>query len=268
MVKVRFLFTIAQMTFFEAIKKRFIIFILITTAFLLLLNLTCETHIQINGETQNFSRIGAFLFFYLVGIWNIGISLQITSSLIAEELDNRTYLFFITKPIPKIIYYLGKTLGILFIIISNSILFFSVYSLSVYIRHGYFFIELWKSFLPMLLGYILLISIVLILCLLLNKTSSIMITSAILLFSFIIDSIHYETKIEKFLTENFYFYSKIFYWLLPQFGTLTFYASSLFESSISQVHYLGEYSIYQVGIWILIIWNLLFVYLMKREFNE
>lgn len=270
MTKVRFLYTIAKMTFLEAIKKRFIVFIVVITSFLLLLNLTCEAQISLNGETQNFSRLGAFFFFYLVGIWNIGISLQITSSLISEELENRTYILFITKPIPRIIYYLGKALGVLFIILANSIISFGVYSISNYIKNGYIFVELWKSFFPMMLGYVLLVSLVLSICLLLNKTSSVMITSALILFSFIIDSIHYETNIDKLLSQtgNFYSYSKIFYWIIPQFGTLTFYASSLFESSISQVHYLGEYSVYQISVWIFLVWSLLFLYLLKREFNE
>lgn len=270
MTEFRFLFTIAQMTFFEAIKKRFILLIVMTTVFLLLLNLSCETQIKINGESQNLSRFGAFFFFYLVGLWNIGIALQITSSLIAEELENKTYILFLTKPIPKIIYYLGKTFGILFIILTNSCLSFGIYSLSSYIRYGYFFSNLWKSFFPMILGYILLVSIVLMIALVMNKTSSVMISSAIILISFIIDSFHYEVNIDKIISKmgDFYIYSKIFYWLIPQFGTLTFYSSSLFESSVSQVHYLGEYSLYQISFWIVLVWTFLLFYLSRREFHE
>ncbi len=270
MTEIRFLLTIAQMTFLEAIKKKFILIIIVTTAFLLLLNLTCEAQVNINGESKNLSRFGAFFFFYLVGLWNIGISLQITSSLISEELENKTYILFLTKPVPKIIYYLGKTLGILFIIFANSFLCFGIYSVSNYIRYNYFFITLWQSFLPMILGYILLVSIVLAFALLMNKTSSLIISSFILFFSFIIDSFHYESNIDKIISNigNFYIYSKIFYWITPQFGTLTFYSSSLFESSISQVHYLGEYSIYQIILWILLVWGFLFVYLSRREFHE
>lgn len=270
MTEVRFLFTIAQMTFFEAIRKKFILFILAITGFLLLLNLTCEAQFQINGESRNLSRISTFFFFYLVGIWNIGISLQITSALVSEELDTKTYVLFITKPISRFTYYLGKILGVLSIIILNSLLSFGIYTTVTYAKYGSFFLELWKSFFPMMLGYTLLVSLVLMICLMLNKTSSVMISSAVLLFSFIIDSLHYETKIDQLIsgTGNFYSYSKILYWVLPQFGTLTFYSSSLFESSISQVHYLGEYSIYQIGFWILLVWFSLFFYLQKREFNE
>lgn len=263
-------FVVAEMTFQEAIRKRFIIFILLISSFFLLLNLSCEGAINVNGQERSLMRFSAFFFFYMVGIWNLGISTQITSSLVTEELENKTYIILLSKPISKLNYYLGKAFGIFFIIIANTFLVYFIYSISIYIKMGFFFFDFWKSFFPMLLGYALIISIVLLLSLATNKTVSVMIMSGLIVFSFIINGILYETNVEKFFepAKKIHATLKIFYWVLPQFGSLTFFSSSLFESSISQVHYLGELSVYQISMWICIIWLILYFYLDRREFSE
>jgi ABC-type transport system involved in multi-copper enzyme maturation permease subunit len=269
-MSIRSIFIVAEMTFREAIRKRFILFILLVSAFLLLLNISCEAAINVNDDQKDMSRFGAFFFFYMVGLWNLGIAMQITSSLVTEELDNKNYLILLSKPVSKTAYYLGKAIGVLSIIILNTFLVYFIYSSSLFLKNGYWFWDLWKSFLPMFLGYTLLVSIVLFLSLLTNKTASVILSSGLLLVSFIINGIHYESNIDKLFQEagNTYTASRFFYWILPQFGSVTFFSSSLFEKSVSQVHYLGESSLYQLLVWVVCIWGTLHFYLERREFGE
>jgi hypothetical protein len=78
MNSLRSIFVVAEMTFREAIRKRFVLFIILLSSFLLLINISCESAINVNGEQKDFSRFGAFFFFYMVGLWNLGIAMQIT----------------------------------------------------------------------------------------------------------------------------------------------------------------------------------------------
>ncbi len=261
---------IAQMTIKEALRKRILIIILFISVFFLLLNLTCSSSgCRINDEQKPADAIGQFFFFFLVTFWNFGIAEQITSSLITEELENKNYLIFFSKPISKVNYYLGKALGIMTIILANSFLVYGLYSLSALVQFGKINWELWIALFPMLLGFFALVSIVIFLSLAVNKTGAVLLSSVLVVVAMIVNGIFYEPGAEKAILEdtikNQIF--SAFYWLLPQFGTLYYYSTSLFQKNFSQTHYLGEYSMIQVSIWTILIWVGMKNYLDHKEFE-
>ncbi|EMY14486.1 hypothetical protein LEP1GSC043_4496 [Leptospira weilii str. Ecochallenge] len=55
------------------------------------------------------------------------------------------------------------------------------------------------------------------------------------------------------------------YWILPQEGTVFFFSGSLLAKSLSQVHYYGEYSLIQIGIWIVLCFGFVKVVLDRKE---
>lgn len=263
-------YIIGSMTIKEAMRKKILIIILFVSVFFLLLNLTCSSSgCQINGEQKQVDVVGQYFFFFLVAFWNFGIAEQITSSLVTEELENKNYLIFFSKPISKFNYYMGKALGIMTIILANSVFVYTIYSISSLVQFGKINTELWMALLPMLLGFFALVSIVLFFALAINKTGAVLLSSVLVIVSMIINGIFYEPNAEKAVLENS-IKNQIFqviYWILPQFGSLFYYASSLFQKNFSQVHSLGEYSIAQMSAWTILIWVGIKKYLDKKEFE-
>ncbi|MCB1178251.1 MAG: hypothetical protein KDK36_11770 [Leptospiraceae bacterium] len=262
---------IIETTIREAMRKRLLIVILFITALFLLMNITCSSTIcSINGEQQKTNQmLDEFFFFFLVTFWNFGIAEQITSSLVTEELENKNYLIFLSKPISKLNYYIGKSLGIIVIILVNTLLIYTVYSISTMIRIGSFNPNLWKAVIPMILGFIELVSIVVFLSLIINKTGAVMLSSAFVIIVMILNGMFYEPKIEEAIVQQGFSLSagEVMYWVLPQLGTLYYYCSSLFQKELTQAHFLGEYSMIQVSIWIVLTWIGIWRYLEQKEFE-
>ena len=94
------IFTIAGLTIREALRKRIIFIILLISSFFLLMNFFCESvTMQANGEEVKDSAIGPIFIFVIVTVWSLVISALVTSSLLADEFENKTYTMILSKPI-------------------------------------------------------------------------------------------------------------------------------------------------------------------------
>ena len=114
------IFTIAGLTIREALRKRIIFIILLISSFFLLMNFFCESvTMQANGEEVKDSAIGPIFIFVIVTVWSLVISALVTSSLLADEFENKTYTMILSKPIFRLSYLAGKFLGVFVLIILN-----------------------------------------------------------------------------------------------------------------------------------------------------
>ncbi|HMV45866.1 MAG TPA: hypothetical protein PK079_17920 [Leptospiraceae bacterium] len=262
------IFTIAGLTIREAMRKRIIFVILAISSFFLLMNFFCESvTMQANGEEVKDDAFGSVFIFIIVILWSFVISALVTSSLLADEFENKTYTMILSKPIFRLSYLGGKVLGVFLLIILNAILIIGIYSIISVIRSKTIDSSLFMAAISMLPAYILLVSIVLLFTVLINRTASVLLSFAIVLLTSVINYPMYEAAFEKVIDTNSSkkMILEIIYWILPQFGTSLFHAISKVAKSFSQVHYLGLYSYFQIGIWILLTWILIYFSFRKRE---
>ncbi|MBL0263255.1 MAG: hypothetical protein IPQ05_05115 [Leptospiraceae bacterium] len=92
------IFTIAGLTIREALRKRIIFIILLISSFFLLMNFFCESvTMQANGEEVKDSAIGPIFIFVIVTVWSLVISALVTSSLLADEFENKTYTMILSN---------------------------------------------------------------------------------------------------------------------------------------------------------------------------
>ncbi len=262
------IFTIAGLTIREALRKRIIFIILLISSFFLLMNFFCESvTMQANGEEVKDGTIGPIFIFVIVTVWSLVISALVTSSLLADEFENKTYTMILSKPIFRLSYLAGKFLGVFVLIILNAIIILTAYSLINIMRSGSMDSGLWFAAGSMLLSYILLISLVLLFTILINRTAAVLLSFALVLLTSIVNYPIYESAFEKVIDTNSSkkLILEIIYWVMPQFGTSLYHSLSKVAKSFSQVNYLGFYAYGQITVWILIIWILLYFSFRRRE---
>lgn len=260
--------TIAGLTIREALRKRIIFIILLISSFFLLMNFFCESvTMQANGEEIKDSAIGPIFIFIIVTVWSLVISALVTSSLLADEFENKTYTMILSKPIFRLSYLGGKFLGVFTLIVLNAVIILSAYSLISVMRSGTVDSGLWLAASSMLLSYVLLISLVLLFTILINRTAAVLLSFALVLLTSIVNYPIYESAFEKVIDTNSSkkLVLEIIYWVMPQFGTSLYHSLSKVAKSFSQVHYLGLYSYAQISAWILLVWVLLYFSFRRRE---
>ncbi|MBM9578237.1 ABC transporter permease [Leptospira sp. 201903070] len=259
-------FSVAFLTLRETLRKRIVYFIFIISALFLFFNFSCD--IQVGGEDQsgnpNFQIYIVFLFF---AFWNTVLALFLPVSLLGEELENKTYLPVLSRPVSSLTYLLGKSFGVFLLVLANAVFLIGTYLVKQQLSGGIFSWDLLKACITMFPVFYFLIVFGFLLVLSFGKNAAFFGGLAVLIFSTFLDLFIYEqaaaslvqtTDLKKQILE-------VIYWILPQEGTIFFFSSSLLAKSLSQVHYYGEYSLAQMGVWIILSLGLGKVVLDRKE---
>ncbi|XDD50653.1 ABC transporter permease [Leptospira sp. WS92.C1] len=260
------IFSIAFLTLRETLRKRIVYFIFIISALFLFLNFSCQ--IQVGGEDQsgnpNFQIYVVFLFF---AFWNTVLALFLPISLLGEELENKTYLPILSRPVSSLTYLTGKSLGVLTLIFANAVFLIGIYLVKQQFSDGVLSWDLLKGSITMFPVFLFLIIFGFLLVLSFGKNAAFFGGLALLVFSTFLDLFIYESAAASLVQTSDLKKQilEVVYWILPQEGTVFFFSSSLLAKSLSQVHYYGEYSLAQIGVWILLSFVLGKVVLDRKE---
>jgi ABC-type transport system involved in multi-copper enzyme maturation permease subunit len=262
------IYLISVLSLKEATRKRIVFVILIISTLFLFLNLYCESMvIQSGGEEIKNSSIGVSFLFIMIVFWNTLLSLLITSSVISDEIENKTYIMILSKPIYRLCYLAGKFGGVLFLCTVNALIIIGIYSIINKMKTGIWNTEIWLSVLSMVPASIFLISLVGGIALLINRTTSLLINFFLIVLTLFIDYPLYESAFDKVIqtepTKKIILES--LYWVLPQFGTNFYYSLSFIAKSFAQTHNLGNYSIIQISVWTIFLWIVLYFAIRDRE---
>ncbi|WP_061248739.1 ABC transporter permease [Leptospira alstonii] len=259
-------FSIALLTLRETLRKRIVYFIFIISALFLFLNFTCQ--IQIGGQDQSgnpdFQIYVVFLFF---AFWNTVLALFLPVSLLGDELENKTYISILSRPVSPLAYIGGKSLGVLLLVFANGVFLIGTYLVKQWIGGGNFSWDLLKACLTMFFVFYFLILFGFVAVLGFGKNAAFFGGLALLVFSTFLDLFIYESAAAS-MVQTSDLKKRILeavYWILPQEGTVFFFSSSLLAKSLSQVHYYGEYSLIQIGVWTVLCFGLVKVVLDRKE---
>ncbi|EKO33225.1 ABC transporter permease [Leptospira santarosai] len=259
-------FSIAFLTLRETLRKRIVYFIFIISALFLFLNFTCQ--IQMGGKDQSenpdYQIYVVFLFF---AFWNTVLALFLPVSLLGDELENKTYIPILSRPISSLTYIGGKSLGILTLIFTNGVFLIGTYLVKQRIGGEVFSWDLLKACFTMFFVFYFLILFGFVLVLGFGKNVAFFGGLALLVFSTFLDLFVYESVAANLIQTSDLKKQvlEVMYWILPQEGTVFFFSGSIFAKSLSQVHYYGEYSLIQIGVWIVLCFGLIKVILDRKE---
>lgn len=259
-------FSISFLTLRETLRKRIVYFIFIISALFLFLNFTCQ--LQIGGQDQSgnpdFQIYVVFLFF---AFWNTVLALFLPVSLLGEELENKTYIPILSRPVSPLTYIGGKSLGVLLLIFANAVFLIGTYLVKQQIGGGNFSWDLLKACFTMFFVFYFLILFGFVLVLSFGKNAAFFGGLALLVFSTFLDLFIYESAAASIVQTSDLKKQilEVVYWILPQEGTIFFFSSSLLAKSLSQVHYYGEYSLIQIGVWVVLCFGLVKVVLDRKE---
>jgi ABC-type transport system involved in multi-copper enzyme maturation permease subunit len=257
-----------NLSYREALRKRILFVIAVISGIFLVLNLYCESVVvQSNGKEVQNSGFGSGVLFFLLVFWSMLIGSFTISSLIADELENKSYVMILSKPIHRITYIVGKMLGVILLCTLNAIVLVFAYIGIQYLKTKTIQLDILYAGLNMFPSLLLLISLVGLITILLNRTTSLMITFFCILSSTFLDYPIYESNFKSMIeagSSNLKIL-EILYWIVPQFGTAFYHSFSFIAKSLSQTHYLGNYSHIQITVWIIILWIIFYFSFRNKE---
>ncbi|OOV39701.1 ABC transporter permease [Leptospira kirschneri serovar Pomona] len=259
-------FSIAFLTLRETLRKRIVYFIFIISALFLFLNFTCQIQIGSQDQSGNpdFQVYVTFLFF---AFWNTMLALFLPVSLLGDELENKTYIPILARPVSPLTYIGGKSLGVLLLVFANGIFLIGTYLAKQQIGGGNFSWDLLKACFTMFFVFYFLILFGFVVVLGFGKNVGFFGGLALLVFSTFLDLFIYESAAASMVQASDLKKQilEVIYWILPQEGTVFFFSSSLLAKSLSQVHYYGEYSLIQISVWIFLCFGFVKVILDRKE---
>lgn len=246
----------------EAIRKRLVYFVIIISILFLLIDFNCERNFSQAVSLEDNHSIDSAITFFFISFWNMLIALIIPSALIADEMENKTYTMILARPVHRMTYLIGKSLGVLGIVGANILFVLIIYSL-VNGYKGVWIQSLWLASGVMLINYILLILLVVFITVNINRTAGIMISASILIFSTFVDL---NLILMAGSAETLSIWKKISYWLLPQFGTVFLYGTSFIAKMEWNLDY-GLYGIFHSLGWIILLFFLIHITFSRKELN-
>ncbi|EMO03892.1 ABC-2 family transporter domain protein [Leptospira interrogans serovar Icterohaemorrhagiae str. Verdun HP] len=91
---------------------------------------------------SGFSSLRNFSFF---AFWNTVLALFLPVSLLGDELENKTYIPILARPVSPLTYIGGKSLGVLLLVFANGIFLIGTYLAKQQISGGNFSWDLLKA---------------------------------------------------------------------------------------------------------------------------
>jgi ABC-type transport system involved in multi-copper enzyme maturation permease subunit len=246
---------IAYYTFFEILKSKVLINVLILGAIQFVL-----TYVAYSFTYGEPSRVALDFGLGTLTLSSIGIAIFMGVGLLSDEIENRTVYMIISRPVPRSHFILGRLLGLTSILIVN-IAILSIISLSLFFIVGGEFqsLILW-SILYIFFEAILVLVIVSLLSMISSKTITVIVSILLYVLGHAIDA----AKLIGFVQRRPYLESilDIYHFILPGFYKLNLKEYVLYKQSID-LNYLYSTSGYVILYILALVFLILFVFNRK-----
>ena len=230
MDKIVQVYHIAMILFRENLNRK-LLPVLLSISFLFVLSNSYCTF-QAGDATDSLVVDQYISFLFIIFISTLATILFAVSAT-GDDLEGRYYVNILAAPVERSVYLAGKISGSIFLVLANLAAFLTLYSLSAYFRHGIFPVEIWQAvgLYSVLIVFLGILSACL--AIWVNKTSVIMTVNISFFFITILDVIvNFRDKIPfMILSDTSEVVTGILYWILPQVGTLFFYAGALIKDA-------------------------------------
>lgn len=249
------IFTIAKQTFKEIYESKILINVILLGAFI---SLTIFITSEFTYGAA--ARVGLDVGLGVLSLSLTGISIFLGANLIDNEIKNRTLYLVLCRPVSRIQFYIGKMLGLVGILLANTIsLSLFVFILYFFVGGEYHYLIPWSVFF-IFLESVVVLSLVVFLSLISNTIITVLMSLTIYAAGHGVESVK-ETTLFKSSTLLSYFIDgySIF---MPNFSKFNIKSFVLYDNLITNSFLVGS-SFYAL-VWILLI-GLFSSYIMNKK---
>ncbi|TGK07474.1 ABC transporter permease [Leptospira semungkisensis] len=250
---------LVRLTLIQVFRRRAIFFLFSLLLFFFVGEWTCTTSV---GQEVT-KGIPMSVYFILTSLWVTIFLIIITSDLLRQDIDSQIHTLWLSRPLDPGVYLAGKGFALLLLVV--------LFILAVFGIQSWYALEVPWDFLifqgAMMFTYIFFLSFAFLITLTSNQTLSILLSFGLLLVTSILDQIVYQGYLDStpMLNETQKLIVKIFYWVLPQIGTVYHHSSNLLEGKGDGPVSYGLYSFFQVSAWLLILKASLWLTTRRQE---
>ncbi len=254
----------------EGLKnKMFYILLGIALLFILIAKGCMGGNMSFNQQQLSPDEIASFgtiLGFHIIIFWGLTLAGLLAMGSLIGDIETGVITVFISKPISRFQYLLGKFLGVSVVVLINVAILGLGFFFLAYLKAGVFPFKLFLALGVFAFNIFLLISFILLISLVTSRVIAMLFGIIGYLFSIGLDIPIYFDSIRANLTgsQGTLIILKILYFILPQWGSTQFYAASFLHDLFSQS--MSFWPIPHTIIYTVIIWLLLVLSFRRKEF--
>jgi ABC-type transport system involved in multi-copper enzyme maturation permease subunit len=269
---VRQILAIAGNTIKEGLRNKMFYILLGVALLFVLMGRACmggSMNIQ-NRELspEQMVSFGTTIGFFIITFWGLTLAGLLSTGAILSDIETGVITTFISKPISRFEYLLGKFIGVLAVVLLNVVVLAVGFSILAFLRAGVFPFSLFAALGIFALNIILLISFIFLVSLITSRVIAMVfgILGYVLSTAFDI-LVYFDTLRDKMVSSASALWKVILdviYFAIPQWGSTWFYSASFINDFFSQS--MSFWPVVHTLLYICLIWIVTVFVFSKKEF--
>lgn len=209
---------------------------------------------------------GTTVGFFIITFWGLTLAGLLSMGAIVSDVETGVITTFISKPISRLDYLLGKFIGILGVVLLNVAVLGLGFSILAFLKAGMFPFALFASLGVFALNIALLISFIFLISLVTSRIIAMVFGILAYVFSTVFDIfIYFDALREKLVsTASAQWITKILYFAFPQWGSTWFYSASFVNDFFSQS--MSFWPVAHTVLYLCLTWTLMVLVFSRKEF--
>lgn len=209
---------------------------------------------------------GTTIGFFIITFWGLTLAGLLSMGAIVSDVETGVITTFISKPISRLDYLLGKFIGILAVVLINVAVLGLGFSVLALLKAGIFPFGLFGSLGVFVLNIALLTSFIFLISLVTSRIIAMVFGILAYVFSTVFDIfIYFDALRDKLInTTSAQWISKILYFAFPQWGSTWFYSASFVNDFFSQS--MSFWPVVHTLLYLCLTWILMTFIFSRKEF--
>ncbi len=266
----RQILAIAGNTIKEGLRNKMFYILLGVALLFILLGRGCMSG-SMNIQNRELSpeemvSFGTTLGFFIITFWGLTLAGLLSMGAVVGDIETGVITGFISKPISRLEYLLGKFVGVIAVVLLNIVVLGIGFSLLAFLKAGLFPFALFGSLGIFVLNIMLLISFIFLISLVTSRIIAMVFGILAYVFSTVFDIFVYFDALREKITGSVstQLIMKIIYFAFPQWGSTWFYSASFINDFFSQS--MSFWPVAHTLLYLCLVWVLMAFVFSRKEF--
>ncbi len=211
---------------------------------------------------------GTTIGFFIITFWALTLAGLLSTGAILSDIETGVITTFISKPVSRLEYLLGKFVGVLAVVLLNVVVLALGFSLLAFLKAGVFPLSLLAGLGVFVLNIVLLITFIFLMSLVTSRVVAMVFGILAYVFSTVFDIfVYFDALREKIIgsaSSVARVVMDVIYFAIPQWGSNWFYASSFINDFFSQS--MSFWPVVHTLLYICLVWIVTAFVFSKKEF--
>jgi Cu-processing system permease protein len=267
---VRQILAIAGNTIKEGLRNKMFYILLGIALIFILIGRGCMSG-SMNIQNQQLTpdqmvSFGTTIGFFIISFWGLTLAGLLSMGAIVSDIETGVITTFISKPLSRLEYLLGKFIGVLAVVLLNIAVLALGFSILAFLKAGLFPFSLLAALGIFVLNIVLLISFIFLISLVTSRVIAMIFGILAYVFSTVFDIfIYFDPLREKLVgSASTELIMKIIYFAFPQWGSTWFYSASFVYDAFSQS--MSFWPVAHTVLYLGLVWVLMAFVFSRKEF--